>query len=101
VVLRSNRQTVWRPCGRATVRRFQRDSNNNEIDCLREYGDKLDLIEIKSGKTITKDYQKGIVAFNKTTATEVKSASVVYGGDMAQKRNDIQYIPWIQARQLV
>ncbi len=42
-------------------------------------------MEIKSGKTITSDYYKGQVYWNKLTGN--KGGTIVYGGDLKQIRS--------------
>ena len=50
-------------------------------------------IEIKSGQTVTSDYMKGILFWNKMTQT--KGGFVVYGGDMMQNRSSgIRIVPY-------
>ena len=46
---------------------FWRNSKGNEIDIVIDNFDELLPIEIKSGKTITKDYFKGLNYWNKLT----------------------------------
>ena len=65
---------------------FWRDSTGNEIDLLIDRKPELLPIEIKSGKTVTSDYFKGLNFWNKLTGN--KGGMVVYGGDMQQTRSD-------------
>lgn len=65
---------------------FWRDSTGNEIDLLVDRKTDLLPIEIKSGKTVTSDYFKGLNFWNKLTGN--KGGMVVYGGDMQQTRSD-------------
>lgn len=72
---------------------FWRDNVGNEIDLLIQNGSRRFPVEIKSGQTITNDYFKGILFWNKITQTE--GGYVIYGGDMMQKRsNGIKVIPF-------
>lgn len=71
---------------------FWRDSKGNEIDVIMDNFDVLTPIEIKSGKTITKDYFKGLKYWN--TISGFTGGKIVYGGQDYQKRsNDIEVIP--------
>ncbi|CAG5076441.1 ATP-binding protein [Parvicella tangerina] len=71
---------------------FWRDNTGNEIDVIIENGINLIPIEIKSGKTITNDYFKGLLFWNKIT--KEKGGIVIYGGNDAQKRsNGIEVLP--------
>lgn len=65
---------------------FWRDSTGNEIDLLIDRTPDLLPIEIKSGRTVTSDYFKGLNFWNKLTGN--KGGMVVYGGDMKQSRSD-------------
>lgn len=65
---------------------FWRDNTGNEIDLLIEKGIHRIPVEIKSGKTITNDFFKGIRFWNKLTQTE--GGYLIYDGDMLQKRSD-------------
>lgn len=72
---------------------FWRDSMGNEIDLLLDNASVLTPIEIKSGQTVTDNYFKGLLYWNKLTQQE--GGYVVYGGNMVQKRsNDITVIPY-------
>ncbi len=72
---------------------FWRDNTGNEIDVLIDEGGQLYPVEIKSGKTITPDYFKGITFWNKLTG--LQQGSVIYAGDELQKRSgNIQILPW-------
>jgi len=64
---------------------FWRDSTGNEIDLLIDRTPDLLPIEIKSGRTVTSDYFKGLNFWNKLTGN--KGGMVVYGGDMKQSRS--------------
>lgn len=64
---------------------FWRDNVGHEIDLLIDTPSALIPIEIKSGKTITSEYFKGLKFWNKITETE--GGKIVYNGDIAQKRS--------------
>ncbi len=72
---------------------FWRDSTGNEIDLLLDNASALTPIEIKSGQTVTDNYFKGLLYWNKITKQQ--GGYVVYGGNISQKRsNDITVIPY-------
>lgn len=73
---------------------FWRDNKGNEIDCLIENGDQISPIEIKSGKTITKDFFKGVDYYRKIAGSRAAFPYIVYGGDMEQKRSNAMILPW-------
>ncbi|MFH0841655.1 MAG: ATP-binding protein [Bacteroidota bacterium] len=72
---------------------FWRDNTGHEVDILVETPDALKPVEIKSGKTITNEFFKGISYWRKLSGTG--SGIVVYGGDQIQKHsNNNKAIPW-------
>lgn len=72
---------------------FWRDNTGNEIDLIQDNMGDLFPIEIKSGKTITNEYFKGINFWQKISAGE--KGIVIYAGDTVQKRsNGITVLPW-------
>ncbi len=78
---------------------FWRDNVGNEVDLLMDNGTHLNAIEIKSGQTITNDYFKGLVLWNKITKQE--GGTVIYGGNEIQKRsNQMQVIPYLQMQEI-
>jgi len=80
---------------------FYRDSNKNEIDCIYETAGQLQLIEIKSGKTISQEFSKGITNFQKMASESVHNSMVIYGGSQKQHRNGINYLPWHEIKALM
>ena len=71
---------------------FWRNSRGNEIDIIIDHFEELTPIEIKSGKTITNDYFKGLNYWNNLTG--FVGGKVIYGGEEYQKRShDFEVIP--------
>lgn len=73
---------------------FWRDSIGNEIDCLIESGNSLNIYEIKSSKTISTSYFKGLEYFKKISEETDISLNLVYSGDKEIIANDINIFPW-------
>lgn len=72
---------------------FWRNNTGNEIDVILETTQGDIPIEIKSGKTITSDFSKGIKYWQKLQSTQ--SGYIVYDGDEIQRRsNGIAYYPF-------
>tara|TARA_R110001583_G_scaffold81330_1_gene217172 strand:+ start:1734 stop:2894 length:1161 start_codon:yes stop_codon:yes gene_type:complete len=72
---------------------FWRDNTGNEIDLLIDNGTEIIPIEIKSGQTVTNQYFKGVLYWNKLTKTE--GGYVIYVGKTIQKRsNAITVLPY-------
>jgi uncharacterized protein len=65
---------------------FWQDASKNEIDLIIQNGIKTEAIEIKSGRTIQKEYFKGLNFLKKIKPTI--NAHLVYGGEEFQKRSE-------------
>ncbi len=71
---------------------YWRDKTGNEVDFIIPNQKELISLEVKSGKTITKDYFKGINYWKKLTG--YNKSFLVYGGEDEQKRSDCHVLPW-------
>ena len=72
---------------------FFRDNTGNEIDLVCDFGQTVDLIEVKSGQTVASDFFKGIRYFKKLSA-DIRHSNVVYGGDESYTRENTRVISW-------
>lgn len=68
---------------------FYRDSNGKEVDLFLSYGAEIFPLEIKAGMTINKDYFKSLRSLAKEFEFPL-GAGIVYGGEMAQIRQDVE-----------
>jgi len=73
---------------------FWRDHTGNEVDLLIETADKPFPVEIKSGKTVKREFFKGLEHFEKAAGTS--RSGLIYGGDQNQERNNTSIIAWDQ-----
>jgi len=73
---------------------FWRDNAGHEIDCIIDQGDTLVPIEIKSGKTVSQDYFKGLRFWEKISKTAGSNMFVVYAGLMDQARKEGNVLSW-------
>ena len=79
---------------------FWRDNTGHEIDILAETPEKLFPIEIKSGKTITDEFFKGIDYWRGISGEQ--SGAIIYAGDSDQKRsNNIEIVSWNNLASLI
>jgi len=78
---------------------FWRDNVGHEVDIIAESYKRLYPVEIKSGSTISDDFLKGILYWNKISGEH--GGTVVYAGESHQKRStDINIISWKGMRAL-
>ena len=77
--------------GKSNNLSFYRDSNGNEVDLIYEVGGKPLPVEIKSGKTVSEDYFKGVRRFTKEVNADAKGI-LFYAGDIEQDRSDVQVV---------
>jgi hypothetical protein len=61
--------------------------------------EKLYPVEIKSGKTITDKFFTGILYWFKISGE--KNGAIVYAGESAQKRYNIEIVPWNKIKSLI
>lgn len=85
--------------GRSDLPYFYRDNNGCEVDMLFERGSELELYEIKSSMTVSKDFFGNLQKLDKYTG-RVRSKNLIYAGDQKTNRNDIAVIPWNEIQRL-
>ena len=79
---------------------FWRDNTGHEIDIIIEIDNSLYPVEIKSGQTITTEYYKGLLYWNKIS--ETKTGTVIYAGNSSQEgSNNINIIPYLKLPELM
>lgn len=75
---------------------FWRDSNGNEVDLLIETGGGLMPLEIKSGRTINREYFAGLKHWLALAGKQGMQPTLVYGGTERQERDAIRALGWEQ-----
>jgi len=75
---------------------FWRDIQGHEIDCIIEKSyTQIVPVEIKSRRTISNDFFKGLIDWQKITSSEeAHQAYVVYGGNEAFQHKQGHIFPW-------
>lgn len=73
---------------------FWRDNTGNEVDIIIDNAGELTPVEIKSGKTITKDYFKGLKKWLVFSKKNNQCGYIVYAGDANQTRENIKILSW-------
>lgn len=79
---------------------FWRDNHGNEIDCIIDLFEKTIAIEIKAGRTISRDYFKGLNFFDKIFTDGELKKIVIYGGDERQERGEAVVLPWYNIKDI-
>jgi len=75
---------------------FWRDSNGNEVDLLIETGGGLMPLEIKSGRTINREYFAGLKHWLALAGKQGVHPTLIYGGAECQERDAIRVLGWEQ-----
>lgn len=73
---------------------YWRDNVGNELDCIQEGGNYLNVIEIKSGATINHSFFKAFKYFDKIQTGIEKRFKIIYGGDHNQMRTKYKIRSW-------
>jgi len=75
---------------------FWQDNHAKEIDCLLVNGEKVTLVEIKSGKTMSTSYFDNLKYWRDLAALPKDQGYVVYGGEQSMLSNAGTFISWRQ-----
>ena len=73
---------------------FWRDSNGNEVDVIAEKAGKLMPVEIKSGRTLTRDSFKGLDKWLSLAHDSWTRPTLIYGGDEQYRRHGTLVVGW-------
>jgi hypothetical protein len=76
---------------------FWRDNNGLEADLLFEANNRLQPVEIKSGRTVTPDYIRAGQKAARIAGDEALPPWLVYGGDESYERSGVRVIGWRHA----
>ena len=76
---------------------FWRDSNGIEVDILIEQGELMMPIEIKSGKTITRDSFSGLEKWVTLAGDMTTNPTLIYGGGEHYSHKGIRISGWNKA----
>ena len=75
---------------------FYRDSHGNEVDLIVREGGKLYPVEVKSARTFTPEFLKGIEHFAKAAGTRAGAGTVLYDGDSAHTVKNIRVFNYLR-----
>lgn len=71
---------------------FYRDVAGHEVDLLLQKGSSLIPIEIKSSKTFSSSFLKGLQEFHQTVPNRAKGGAVIYAGSQNQKVGSFEVV---------
>lgn len=73
---------------------FWRDSAGHEVDVILNKVPKPTPLEIKSGKTVARDYFKGIDYWRKISGDSQAAAALIYAGDRSFRQKGVTVYSW-------
>ena len=77
---------------------FWRDKTGNEVDLLRQDGNKQIAYEIKSGATFSSDYFSNLGLWVRLSGATSEQCNVIYGGEKNLKTSQGEVISWNNLR---
>jgi len=72
---------------------YLRDSRGREVDVLLDYGVYVDMVEIKSGQTLARNFFRGLHHFRKMYP-QTRNCFLIYGGNQARIQEEVKTVPW-------
>lgn len=76
---------------------FWRDNGKLEIDLINEMVDGPHPIEITSGRTYRAEWARPMRRWLNTSECGAEKARIIYGGNLRQREQEIEIIPWFNA----
>lgn len=73
---------------------YWRERNGKEVDCIIEKANHAFSVEIKSGKTISQDFFKGLKHWQALSEETPTNSYLIYGGELHQTRQHAQVLGW-------
>jgi hypothetical protein len=73
---------------------FWRDNNGLEADLIFEQGEHLQMVEIKSGQTVTSDFIRAGQRATRMAEDEALPPWLIYGGDETYERSGVKVFSW-------
>jgi predicted AAA+ superfamily ATPase len=79
---------------------FWRDNNGLEADLIFESGGSLQMVEIKSGRTLTSDYVRAGKKATSFAKDQARIPWLIYGGEGSYERNGVRVVGWKQLAEI-
>ena len=80
---------------------FFRDHVGKEVDLVLDYGHELSSVEIKSAKTYNQEFRKHLDYYHRLCPELNRQRFIVYNGDVEQKVNGLNLIPFSKMGSLI
>ena len=80
---------------------FWRDQGQHEIDCIIHEADYQIPVEIKAGKTVSRDFFKQFDYWKTISDNPESQQYLVYGGSEDHSWKDVKVLGWQSARNLI
>lgn len=93
MVINSFVKRMWN-VGQESDLRFWRDSQGNEVDLLDYSNGEVCAYEIKSGKTFSPDFFRGLTKWSTLSSTPTNKLNVIYGGETSLITSNGKLIGW-------
>ncbi len=77
---------------------FLRDKTGREIDCVADNGSNHDLIEIKNGMTIQREFFANLDYFSQLPGMTTDKKYLIYGGEKNTSFGETTVLPWDKFR---
>jgi predicted AAA+ superfamily ATPase len=87
--------------GRESDAWFFRDSTGNEVDLIIERADGVRAVEIKAGRTVSRDSFRGLERYQKWSGLPPEHAYLAYSGDDTLQRKSARLLSWRDIHTLV
>lgn len=87
--------------GRRPAFYFWQDSHRNEVDLLWEKSSAINLLEIKSGQTVSKAFFQNLLNYPGSEEQPRGTNYLVYGGDDKYTQNGVEVLGWQRIQDLI
>ena len=79
---------------------FWRDHHGVEVDLIIDRGSTFSKVEIKSARTIHKEFLRNLSALDRYTGRNKSASFIIYGGDAEQYRTNCTILSWRNTSQI-
>ena len=73
---------------------FWRDASGHEVDLILQDDEQVDILEMKATETVMGDLFSGLNFYADLAGEDIKSKTLVYGGNQNQVRSNVNVVGW-------